>query len=148
MTAKKTKKPATKKVAAKSAPVRERLDIYGIDKVIQGIKDCKSITAIAVAAKVSKGTLIAWIAADSDRSTRVREARADTAMLWDEKAEQVLDDSKDFLSLAKAREIASHYRWRASKIAPKIYGDKQQVEHSGSVDIGASILAARARSGK
>jgi hypothetical protein len=28
-----------------------------------------------------------------------------------------------------------------------VYGDKQQLEHSGSVDIAASLTAARARSG-
>ena len=148
MTAKKAKKPPEKRVRAKASPVKDRLDIYGIEKVIQSIKDCKSITAIAVAARVSKGTLIAWIAADSDRSTRVREARADTAMLWDESAEQVLTDAKDPLSLAKARELASHYRWRASKISPKDYGDKQVIDVNAKVDVASAILAARVRSGK
>ena len=33
------------------------------------------------------------------------------------------------------------------KWAPKKYGDKQQVEHSGSVDVATTLLAARKRSG-
>lgn len=38
-------------------------------------------------------------------------------------------------------------QWRAAKLAPKKYGDKQQIEHSGAVDIAAGLLAARKRSG-
>lgn len=34
-----------------------------------------------------------------------------------------------------------------AKWDPKRYGDKQQVEHSGQVDIAATLLAARKRSG-
>jgi len=38
-------------------------------------------------------------------------------------------------------------RWYLSKLAPKKYGDKQQVEHSGSIDTVSTLLAARKRSG-
>ncbi len=33
------------------------------------------------------------------------------------------------------------YKWRASKLAPKRYGDKQQVEHSGNIGIGSALDA-------
>lgn len=38
-------------------------------------------------------------------------------------------------------------QWRAAKLAPKKYGDKQDISVSGQVDIAATILAARKRSG-
>jgi hypothetical protein len=38
-------------------------------------------------------------------------------------------------------------KWLLARLLPKVYGDKQQLEHSGSVDIAASLTAARARSG-
>lgn len=38
-------------------------------------------------------------------------------------------------------------KWMLSKMLPKVYGDKQQVEHSGSIDIASTLLAARKRSG-
>jgi hypothetical protein len=38
-------------------------------------------------------------------------------------------------------------KWYLSKLAPKRYGDKQQVEHSGAIDVAQTILAARKRSG-
>ncbi len=30
-------------------------------------------------------------------------------------------------------------QWRAAKLAPKKYGEKQQVEHSGQIDIGVEL---------
>lgn len=39
-------------------------------------------------------------------------------------------------------------QWRAAKLAPKKYGDKQQVEHSGAIDTAGAIIAARERSGR
>jgi hypothetical protein len=38
-------------------------------------------------------------------------------------------------------------KWMLAKMLPKIYGDKQQIEHSGAVDIAATLLSARKRSG-
>ena len=39
--------------------------------------------------------------------------------------------AKDALALGKARELAHHYRWRASKIAPRDYGDRMAVTGGG-----------------
>jgi hypothetical protein len=38
-------------------------------------------------------------------------------------------------------------KWMLSKMLPKIYGDKQQVELSGTVDIASTLMSARKRSG-
>lgn len=38
-------------------------------------------------------------------------------------------------------------KWYLSKLAPKKYGDKQQIEHSGQIDVAQAILAARKRAG-
>ena len=46
------------------------------------------------------------------------------ARVWDDRAEAVLRDASDLFELAKAKELAHHYRWRASKIAPRDYGDR------------------------
>jgi hypothetical protein len=39
-------------------------------------------------------------------------------------------------------------KWMLSKMLPKVYGDKQQIEHSGAIDIASVLVAARKRSGK
>lgn len=113
-------------------PATDALDAMGIDTVCARITDGKSLTAIAKEAKVSKGSLLAWLAADVDRSARAREARRMTARLWDEKAEAGLRKAADPFELAKARELASHYRWRSSKTAPAEYGDR--LTHAGDAD--------------
>lgn len=82
--------------------------------------------AIARKFKVSDGDLSVWLA-DDKRSARAREARAKAAALWDDRATAVIEEASDPFELAKAKELAHHYRWRASKIAPKVYGDKVAV---------------------
>lgn len=100
---------------------------YGLDAICRDIADRKTLTAISEDLGVSVGSLLTWIESDSERSARVREARAATASLWDEQAEVEIRAASDPLQLAKARELAFHYRWRATKIAPREYGDKVEV---------------------
>lgn len=38
-------------------------------------------------------------------------------------------------------------KWMLAKMLPKVYGDKQQVEHSGAVDIATILESGRKRSG-
>ncbi len=47
----------------------------------------------------------------------------------------------------RSRLMVDTRKWMLSKMLPKIYGDKQQVEVSGSLDIASTLLAARKRSG-
>lgn len=115
----------------RESPARDALDAHGIDAVCEAVADGKTLTAIAQDVGVSIGSLSAWLDADPERSARAREARKATARMWDEKAEQRLDSAADPFELAKARELASHFRWRASKIAPGDYGDRLTTEHTG-----------------
>lgn len=107
------------------------MDAYGIDKVCEDIAEGRSLRAIAEKAKSSLTRLLAWIEADPDRSARVRDARSSMARVWDDKAESEIREAKDEFELRKAKELAHHYRWRASKVAPKEYGDRITQEHVG-----------------
>jgi hypothetical protein len=115
-------KPVVK--AEKPLTPAQRCEKYGIEQLCADIQDTKTLNSIAAGLSVSIGTLLTWIDASSERSARAREARMRTAKLWDEKAETVIEDAKDPFELSKAKELASHYRWRASKIAPRDFGDK------------------------
>lgn len=125
------KESTAKKAVTRPPTAREKLDAFGIDAVIEAILHPKPQYLIAQDIGVSAGSLIAWIAADSDRSVRAREARAQTALMWDDKATHVIEEAKDQFELAKAKELAHHYRWRAAKIAPREYGDKVDLNHGG-----------------
>ena len=139
------KKPATaKKVAGKAAPARrkaqakkqptiaERIEAFGIEAVCERLANGVTMTAIAEEIGVTVGKLSQWIASDEEHSARAREARIHAARIWDEKALSVIEQALDPFELQRAKELAHHYRWRASKTAPKEYGDKVTQEHTGA----------------
>lgn len=109
----------------------EKLDQLGVDALCDRICAGESQTAIARDLGIGVATLSKWIAAEPERSARVREARISAARSFDEMAEDELRRAEDPFGLAKARELASHYRWKASKANPREYGDKVQQEVSG-----------------
>lgn len=115
----------------KNSPARDAIDEFGIDQICEALASCRTMTSIAEHIGVSKGSLIAWIAEDADRSARTKDSRNLAAIFWEEQAEAVVKYAADEFELKKARELAQHYRWRASKIAPKDYGDKLEVSNVG-----------------
>lgn len=114
---------------------RAKLDAYGVEAVCDDIGNRKTLTAIADDLGVSIGSLIGWIEADAERSARVREARQAMARAWDEQAEEEIRSAGDEFELKKAKELAHHLRWRASKIAAREYGDRQTIEHEGRIGL-------------
>lgn len=130
---------------AKARPAGDKLDATGIDTVCEKIAEGLSLLDIAREIGVSQASLIAWIYANPERSARARVIRSLMAQHWDEKAERVIVDACDPVEVSKARELAHHYRWRASKVDPKGYGDQMKVEHSGSIDLASALEEARKR---
>lgn len=110
---------------------QNKLTAFGLDTICQMITDGVSMTNIAKEAGVSIGSLCTWVDGNPERSARVREARTVTARIWDEKATKCIEDAADEFELKKAKELAHHYRWRSSKISPKEYGDRLEVETKG-----------------
>lgn len=136
-----TPKPAPKPKAVahrlprkpRVAPAQDKLAEYGLDAILEDVTGGESLTGIAKKVGVNIAVLLHWIDADPKRSARVTKARALTARLWDEKAEQGIAAAKNKLGLSKARELAHHYRWRASKIAPKEYGAHVDIKLEGNL---------------
>ena len=136
-------KPKTKAKAPpekKATTAGQRMEAYGIDAIAEDVSGAKTMTEIAAAIGVTVGQLSTWIAADVEHSARVREARTVAARYWDERSEKEILSASDPFELARAKELAHHYRWRAAKIAPKEYGDKVTQEHTGA-DGGAIQVA-------
>ena len=141
--------PAKKPVAAKKAAgvaasaraqvqtkkqptIAERIEAFGIEAVCERLANGVTMTAIAEEIGVTVGKLSQWIASDEEHSARARESRIHAARIWDEKALSVIEQALDPFELQRAKELAHHYRWRASKTAPKEYGDKVTQEHTGA----------------
>lgn len=130
------KKPseAKDKVIPKPKPlsVNDRVAAYTADKIIDDISNGIALTNIAGFIGISPGNLSDWIARNEECSARAREARVYAARIWDEKAVSEIEMATDPFTLSRAKELAHHYRWRASKTAPKDYGDKVVNEHTGA----------------
>lgn len=111
----------------------QHLEDIGTEDFIEKILDGKMITEIANSYEVSKATLLRWISADPDRQARARAAREEAVEGHLDKAELDIANAKDMFELQKAREMGLHLRWKASKIAPRDYGDKLQIDQTTRV---------------
>lgn len=119
---------------------RERLDAMGTEAVALKIADGSTYREIAGEAKVGLGTLCAWIESDPERSQACARAREISAQAFEERAQEEIQDAKDQFELAKAKELAIHWRWRASVTNPR-YNPKTVTEHKGS--IGLNVVASK-----
>ena len=124
---------SARKAAAKKQPtIADRIEAFGIEAICERLSNGMTMTALAEEIGVTVGKLSQSIASDEEHSARAREARIHAARIWDEKALSVVEQALDPFELARAKELAHHYRWRASKTAPKEYGDKVTQEHTGA----------------
>jgi hypothetical protein len=74
-------------------------------------------------------TLLFEFLHNPEHSARIKEVRQASADMDSDRAEQVLIESEGTMAeVTRARELAQFYKWRASKKAPKYYGDKLETE--------------------
>jgi hypothetical protein len=92
-------------------------------------------------------TVLRWVAADAgfaSRYTRARTAQADTLFDRMEAVEEAV--SGGTMDSHAARVVLDSMRWRASKLAPKVYGDRMAVDVTETrISISAALDAANAR---
>jgi hypothetical protein len=78
-------------------------------------------------------TLLFEFLHNPEHSARIKEVRQASADMDSDRAEQVLIESEGTMAeVTRARELAQFYKWRASKKAPKYYGDKLETESTQS----------------
>lgn len=120
------------------------------EQLIEG----RSLRSICLADDMpNAGTVCRWLASNEtfrEQYERAREAQADT--LADELLDIADDGTNDWMeryddedkkrgwvengeALARSRLRVDTRKWVAAKLKPKKYGDKQQVEHSGAVQV-------------
>lgn len=99
-----------------------------IDEIVEMLLQGKSYREIALELNCKLSVLHSFTS-KPEHSARVREALIISASTYADKAEQVLIEAKrDSIEIQRARELAQHYRWKASKRAPKVYGDKLDLD--------------------
>ena len=119
-----------------------------IDKIISDIEGGLSARKAVISAKISSKTFWDWIDKDEEKVkqyTRACEARAD--FMADEildiadssEGDLYLDDNGDTKidgnTVQRARTQIDARKWLMSKMAPKKYGDKLDIEQSGSLTL-------------
>ena len=90
------------------------------------------------AAMPDRRTVLRWMAADKDFAAKCAHARELQADLMDD---LILDTAEATTAenAPAARVKIAAYQWRASKLAPKRYGDKLALEHGGSVGVNLTV---------
>jgi hypothetical protein len=122
--------------------------------ICERISSGETLKAICSEAEMpSQSTVFGWLAQHPDFSelyARAREASADVLV---EEARQIADDSSadyvlrskdgrfevavDHEHIARSKLRIEQRRWEAAKRKPRSYGERQHVEHSGSVQVQA-----------
>lgn len=91
----------------------------------------------------ARSEIMQFINADNGFKTIYTHAREDCA---DALAEQVVSEADNLIvDPARSSNRMKARQWLASKMKPKVYGDKLDVDIKGTLDVGAAILAARQR---
>jgi hypothetical protein len=102
-------------------------------KILDALMDGKSMRQIAdTEGMPSRSTMLRWMADESiDFGAKCARARELQAEVMDD---MVLDAAKacDESNYQSTKVKISAYQWRASKLAPKKYGDKVQQEVTGA----------------
>lgn len=119
----------------KRGEARALLEVRGIDWYCEQIIAGQSMTATAKRAGVSMSVLWDWLRADPVRLERSREARELSAQAHLDRAVEAIISARTPLALSKARELAQHHRWAASKISPRDWGDKLEVSGAGGTPL-------------
>lgn len=110
------------------------------------------------------GTVFRWIASNPAFREHYTRARAEGCAAMAEDVIVIADDgSNDWMAendpdnpgykangehIQRSKLRVDSRKWLLSKLQPKVYGDKQAVELSGSLDIAQGIIEARKRAKK
>jgi hypothetical protein len=135
-------------------PVAVRLAAHTTDELCSLIEKGMSRAKIAELWGCTRGTIQLWIEGDAVRRERERVARQAAGDDAVDKAEAVLKaipDQGSVAQVARARELAQHYRWLASKLSPA-YAEKMthvheqaEIDPNSLTDAQLAAISARGR---
>lgn len=105
----------------------DALNDAGEEEILALFADGNSVGQIARRYGVSRRSVFNWLdAGGEERKQRWEAAKKDAAEAYVEKAEEVLEDmgsTETPQHMARAKELANHYRWKAAKLDRSTYGD-------------------------
>lgn len=100
------------------------------DEVFERIAAGESLNAIALSLNLSESGMREWIGKDSDRSAKYARAREARAHRFAERIAEIANDVASPTGIApdRARVAIDALKWTASKLLPRQYGDKVEID--------------------
>lgn len=117
-----------------------RLDALGIEVICQRIECGESQAEIAASLGMPPSVLNQWLHASDERSARTREAMQASAEGWLDRGLAALVLASTSEEVHRARAIEQHCARRAAIRNPARYGDRRQVQHSGSMGLESLVV--------
>lgn len=104
------------------------------DKICEKISGGLSLRAIcAEAGMPARGTIYRWLIENADFQDQYTRAREKQADYFAEEIIEIADSAvAESAAVSKAKLQIDARKWAASKIAPKKYGDKQEIDVKSS----------------
>lgn len=108
------------------------------DAICSLIAAGKSVRAISQESGMpSESTIYLWLASEALFSEKYARAREQQADVYAQEIVTIADDAKD-AQIARLQVDAR--KWAASKLAPKKYGDKLDLNHGGQKENPVSVI--------
>ena len=131
------------------APAREMVGDY-LKMHGFGVTLCdggKSLRAVCAAPDMpTEGAVRSWAVENHEGfGDRMERARVVGCHVMADEILEIADAAHDSDSAAAARVKTENRRWLLSKLLPKTYGDRLDVNHSGTVTVAALLTEARQR---
>lgn len=133
-----SKPPKYSKGAEKELTAAQKLDAIGEEVLFEQVAEGEFYEDIAKKAGVSRHALMNWFGAREDLYAQAREARADKLAeeiisISDDKSADIIVDENgntrtDSEVVARSRLRVDSRKWLASKMLPKKYGDRMNLD--------------------
>lgn len=121
------------------------------DRICKGLAEGESLRAVCRDAGVAHSSVFEWLARQPEFADQYAQAREVGYRLMAEEIIEISDDAgadvitdkdgnqrTDAERVARSKLRVDSRKWMLSKMLPKLYGDKLDVEHKGSVNITAT----------
>jgi hypothetical protein len=105
------------------------------DTICERLAEGESLRQICASPEMpNRSTVHRWQSSNAEFATKCACARDSQADLMDDLILEVANACTAETAQADRVKISA-YQWRASKLAPKKYGDKVQAEHTGEITV-------------
>lgn len=98
-----------------------------IDEIFDALADTATLRQLAAQYGAKRSTLHEYLTATPELLARYKSARMRSSEAYEDAADHVISDARDPFELARARELAHHYRWAARVRSPGTHGDRSEL---------------------